>query len=389
MARLLLVMPALPYPPQQGAALRNWGMLRALHEAEHELYLLCASGGEIAPELRARCAEIRCVEVPPRSKLRRLVEWLLSGRADLAERLRHSGLAHELDGLLARHRFDAAQVEGLEMTACLSALAANGVRLVYDAHNAEAALQASATRLARDPLLRAYSRSQAGRLARYEAELCAAVDEVIAVSREDAAELRALAPSAKIRVIPNAIDVATYAGERVEPPAPTLAFSGKMDYRPNVDAMLWFTREIWPKIRLQEPRAQLHIIGRAPAPAILDLAQDESVRVTGAVPEMRPHLLACSIYIAPLRMGSGTRLKLLEAMAAGCAILATPLAAAGLEGAGEAVALAEKADDFAQAALALLADSRRRAEMGRAARAFVAARYDWSLVAPLVRAVYE
>ena len=389
MARLLLVMPALPYPPQQGAALRNWGMLRALHEAGHELHLLCASSGEIAPELRAHCVEIRCVDVPPRPKWRRAVDWLLSGRADLAVRLRHPDLARELHSLLAKHRFDAAQVEGLEMTACLPALAANRMRLVYDAHNAEAALQASAARLARNSLLRAYSRSQADRLARYEAELCAAVDDVIAVSQEDAAELRALAPGAKIRVIPNAIDVAKYAGEREEPPTPTLAFSGKMDYRPNVDAMLWFTKDVWPQIHQQEPRAQLHIIGRAPSPSILNLAQYEGVRVTGAVPEMRSHLLACTVYIAPLRMGSGTRLKLLEAMAAGCAILSTPLAAAGLDGADEALVLAEKADDFAQSALALLADSRRRAEMGQMARAFVAARYDWSQVAPLVRAVYE
>lgn len=389
MAKLLLIMPSLPFPPRQGAALRNWGMLRALHEAGHELCLLCASDGVIAPELRSRCTEIRCVQVPPHPKWRRFLDWIASDRADLTERLRHPELKRELDGLFNRHRFDAVQLEGLEMTAYLTSLASKSLRVIYDAHNAEAALQDSSAKLAESLLSRVYSQSQAWRLARYEAELCKAVDEVIAVSPEDAAQLKQLAPDTKIRVIPNAIHVGNYAGKRHEPPVPTLVFSGKMDYRPNVDAVLWFYRSIWPKMRLQERQLQLQIIGRSPVRSVLNLAKDDDIRVTGAVPEVLPYMLASSVYIAPLRMGSGTRLKMLEAMAAGCAIVATPMAAAGLEGAGDAFLLAETADEFARVTLDLLSDSQRQEKLGQAARALVASRYDWAQVAPLVQAIYD
>ncbi len=389
MARILSLMPDLPYPPQQGAAMRNWGILRALTGAGHELHLLCAGGGPIEPALREHCAEIRCVPVRPRAPVRRLSDWLMSEHADLAYRLRHADLERALRGMLRRYRYDAVQMEGLEMSAHLNLLRESGLRLIYDAHNAEAALQDRVAALSANPLLRAYSRAQARRLARYEAALCAAVAAVLAVSEEDATSLRALAPSAKVRVIPNAIDVADFAGERGESATPTLVFSGKMDYRPNVDALRWFLKDIWPKIRQEETRARLKIMGRSPTKALRRRDGREGVEVTGAVAEMRSHLLRATLYIAPLRMGGGTRLKLLEAMAAGCAILATPVAAAGLPDAQDVLVLAEDEGGFASKACALLKDPDWRAQLGEAARAHVRQRYDWSRVAPLVRAVYE
>ena len=340
-------------------------------------------------ELQERCLEIRTVDIPPRPSWQRAIAGLLRGEADLAERFRHPQLEQELKELLARYTFDAAQLEGLEMTAYLPLLVAAGVRIIYDAHNAEANLQETAARLSERFTLRAYSQVQAARLQRYEAELCAAVDDVIAVSEEDAAVLAELAPSASIRVIPNSIHTHLYAGARVEAPRPTLVFTGKMDYRPNVDAVTWFAREIWPQIRIQNEKVELQIVGKDPTPAIQRLAQDERIMVTGEVAEMLPYLLSCTVFIAPLRMGSGTRLKLLEAMAAGCAIVASPLAAAGLAGAGEAYTLAESVDGFAQETLELLADPQRRQQMGLAARALVAARYDWAQTAPQVQEIYD
>ena len=387
MARILLLLPGLPHPPRSGAALRNWGIIRALAAAGHQLHLLCAEEGPISPELAAIAQEIRRVAIPPRTLWQRTLA-AVQGKVDLVERLSHTAMADGLRAMLKANTYDAAQLEGLEMTACLPLLRQALPRLLYDAHNAEAALQASAAALTDAPLKRQYSRLQARRLARYEAELCATVDEVIAVSDEDAAALNRLAPAANIRVIPNSIRVSDYAGERAETAPPTLAFSGKMDYRPNVDAMLWFSQEIWPRIRQQEKEARLLILGRSPAGPIQALHGENGIRVTGALPGMLPHLLSCSLYVAPLRLGSGTRLKLLEAMAAGCAIVATPLAAAGLRGAGEAFCLAEGAEDFAARCLELLAEGERRQQLGERARELVVAHYDEAQTAPLWQALY-
>ena len=389
MAKLLFLMPTLPFPPRQGASHRNWGMVKALHDAGHELCILCAAAGEIAPELSSRCLEIRCVDIPSRGRWQRMVDWLIRGKVDLVERLRHPQFTHELDEMLLRHAFDAIQMEGLEMTAYLPDLVATGIRLVYDAHNAEAALQASAARLTEQPLRRFYSQVQAQRLSRYEPELCSLVDDVIAVSAEDRAQLKQLAPTAKIRVIPNAIDVNAYAVERIEPRIPTLVYSGKMDYRPNVDAVLWFHRSIWPQIHSHDPQVQWQIVGSSPDSEVISLADEDDIEVTGTVKEILPFLASCTVYIAPIRMGSGTRLKLLEAMAAGCAIVATPLAASGLAGAEDAFLLAENEDEFAKKTIQLLCDSQLREKLGHAAREIVRQQYDWSHIAPMIQDIYE
>ena len=389
MAKLLILMPTLPFPPRQGASHRNWGMVKALHDAGHELCILCAGAGEIAPELSSRCIEIRCVDIPSRGRWQRMVDWLIRGKVDLVERLRHPQFKHELVEMLLRHAFDAIQIEGLEMTAYLPDLVATGIRLVYDAHNAEAALQASAARLTEQPLRRFYSQVQAQRLSRYEPELCSLVDEVIAVSAEDGAQLKQLAPTAKICVIPNAIEVDAYEVERVKPRFPTLVYSGKMDYRPNVDAVFWFHRSIWPQIHSHDPQVQWQIVGSSPDSEVISLADEGDIEVTGLVKEILPYLASCTVYIAPIRMGSGTRLKLLEAMAAGCAIVATPLAASGLAGAEDAFLLAETEDEFAIKTIKLLCDSQLREKLGHAARKIVRQRYDWSHIAPMIQAIYE
>ena len=389
MAKLLILMPTLPFPPRQGASHRNWGMVKALYDAGHELCLLCAGDGEVAPELSSRCLEVRCVDIPPRDRWQRIVDWLIRGKVDLVERLRHPEFRQGLNEMLQRHSFDAIQLEGLEMTAYLPDLVATGIRLVYDAHNAEAALQTSAANLTEQPVRRFYSQIQAQRLSRYETELCSLVDDVIAVSAEDAAKLKQLAPTSKIRVIPNAIEVNAYAAERVEPRIPTLVYSGKMDYRPNVDAVLWFYRSIWPRILSHDPQVLWQIVGSSPDSDVISLAGEDNIEVTGTVKEILPFLASCTIYIAPIRMGSGTRLKLLEAMAAGCAIVATPLAASGLIGAGDAFLLAETEDEFANKTIELLSDFHLREKLGQAAREIVTQQFDWSHVAPMIRTIYE
>lgn len=389
MAKLLILMPTLPFPPRQGASHRNWGMVKALYDAGHELCLLCPGAGEIAPELSSRCLEVRCVDIPPRGRWQRIVDWLIRGRVDLVERLRHPEFRQELNEMLQRHSFDAIQMEGLEMTAYLPDLVATGIRLVYDAHNAEAALQASAVKLTKQPVRRFYSQIQAQRLSRYETELSSLVDDVIAVSYEDAAKLKQLVPDTNIRVIPNAIDVNAYAAERVEPPVTTLVYSGKMDYRPNVDAVLWFYRSIWPRILSHDPQVLWQIVGSSPDSDVISLADEDNIEVTGTVKEILPFLASSTVYVAPIRMGSGTRLKLLEAMAAGCAIVATPLAASGLTGAGDAFLLAETKDEFATKTIELLSDSQLREKLGHAARKIVTQQFDWSHVAPMIRAIYE
>jgi glycosyltransferase involved in cell wall biosynthesis len=159
-----------------------------------------------------------------------------------------------------------------------------------------------------------------------------------------------------------------------------------MDYRPNVDAVLWFAQEILPHL----PDVHLVIVGQQPTARVQALAVHERVQITGQVASVLPYLHGASVYIAPLRMGSGTRLKLLEAMAARCAIVATPLAASGLSDAAKAaMCIAETPLEFAQAVNALLHDPEKRQTLGDQAREIVGQQYDWSVLIPRLLEVYR
>ena len=162
-----------------------------------------------------------------------------------------------------------------------------------------------------------------------------------------------------------------------------------MDFRPNVDAVLWFAREVLPQIRAAVPDVRFLIVGQRPHRRLDSLRNDPAVELTGWVEDPRPYIAEASVYVAPLRMGGGTRLKLLEAMAMGKAVVATRLGAEGFPVQdGREMVLADTPDEFATAVVGLLRSPERREALEQAGRRFVEERYDWSVIVPRVEAVY-
>ncbi|MCS6834560.1 MAG: glycosyltransferase [Anaerolineae bacterium] len=393
--RTLIVTSSLPYPPASGGALRAYGIIQGLAHAGHDLTLLSFHDGTPDPTqtpLAHLCRAIVTVpSPPPRHHTQRLRDLLLSNRADIACRLYSPVFEARLAELL-RQPYDLIQFEGIEIGLYMpqARRAAPQAQIIFDTFNAEADLQAMMARIERAQPVRwpaaLYSWIQAQRIVNYEGALCRMADGVIAVSVEDQTVLRAYRNDGKTFVLPSGIFVQDYqAKEHAQLPAHALVFTGKMDYRPNVDAMLWFHKTILPRL----PQAHLVIVGQKPTPRLQTLAQRGRVSLTGWVDSVTPYLRAAQVYVAPLRMGSGTRLKLLEAMACGCAIVATSTAASGLsEQARAAMLLADDACSFAQAVQSLLDNPERRAALGQQARAAVAEAYDWPRLIPRLLAIY-
>jgi glycosyltransferase involved in cell wall biosynthesis len=170
---------------------------------------------------------------------------------------------------------------------------------------------------------------------------------------------------------------------------PAILFTGKMDYRPNIDAVLWFVRHVWPLILQRIPAARFYIVGKHPAPQIARLTTEPRVTVTGYVPEVLPYFGGSDVCVVPLRVGGGTRLKVLEAMAAGVPLVSTSLGAEGIGlVAGEHALIADSPQPFADAVLHLLGHPALAGAMAASARKFVWARYDWKEIAPLLEPVY-
>jgi len=236
----------------------------------------------------------------------------------------------------------------------------------------------------------AYSTIQAKRLKRFEKWICQTVDGVIAVSEEDR-DFLSRHEGSPIFVVPNGIFVDDYQPPLDRQRQPNqLVFTGKMDYRPNVDAMEWFSARILPRVLRRCPLTELIIVGRNPHPRIQALAAAEHITVTGWVDSVRPYLQAAAVFVVPLRMGSGTRLKILEAMASGCAVVSSAIGAAGLHrDVRQAIEVAADEADFAQIIVSLLQNEERRQELGRQASQQAASHYDWQVLIPKLLRAYR
>ncbi|MBI1879125.1 MAG: glycosyltransferase, partial [Chloroflexi bacterium] len=198
-----------------------------------------------------------------------------------------------------------------------------------------------------------------------------------------------VAPDVPITVVPNGVDLAAYAN--VDEAIPhDLLFTGKMDFRPNIDAALWFGNYVLPLILAQRPGATFAIVGQRPHPRLDVLRDLPGVTITGSVEDVRPYLTGAKVYVAPLRVGGGTRLKLLEAMVMGVPIVSTTVGAEGFPVVnGQELILADEPESFAREVLDLLDNPGRRARLAKAGRAFAQANYGWDVLIPQLEKIYH
>jgi glycosyltransferase involved in cell wall biosynthesis len=339
------------------------------------------------------CDEVVTVPVPRRTTLTRLLRMISDRRPDMAHRL-HSAAFNQALVQRLRHRVDVAdpyqvvQIEGLELSFAVETVrrCSPQTRILFDDHNAEYELQRRAYLADRSAVRRwpaaVYSRIQAKRLRAYERQVCNDADHVVAVSDKDGRLLRDLGLTTPVSVIPNSIDTREYRPAERSLAEYDLVFIGKMDYRPNVDAVLWFAQEVWPRLTSRRPDITWAIVGKNPHSRLHHLSQEKGIVITGRVESVQPYWHRSRICLMPFRVGSGTRLKLIEAMASGRAVVSTSVGAEGFDlRPGKHLLLADDPAAFAEAIMRLLADEELRRELGAAAQRF-AGQYDWRRVTP-------
>lgn len=306
--------------------------------------------------------------------------------------------------------FDIIQIEGIELARYVlesSSIKKRRSKIVFDDHNCEYLMQQRwYERDRRSPQrwhAAAYSLVQSRRLREFERRIVQTADATLCVSKEDQDALAHLA-DVRPHVIYNGIDVERYAAfaegrnHKLEAirrathhaSQSTLLFTGKMDFRPNIDAVLWFVQEVLPIVHQSEPNVILKIVGQKPSPRLEALRTHLRVEITGAVDDIRPHIADADVYVAPLRVGGGTRFKLLEAMAMQKAIVTSSLGCEGFSiQSGREMMIADEPSAFAQAIVDLLRDKNRRDDLSKRAFAFVSSAYDWKAIVPKVESVYE
>ena len=373
------------HPTTRGGQIRTLEIVKRLH-ARHEVHYIAyedAGQPEGLQRVHEYCTKAYPVphEVPPHASLKFVVQLaanvfssmpLALSRyctAAMRQRIATVRKAVNFDAMVSDFVFMAPNFEDLNQA-------------VLFQHNVESVIWRRHAATAPDPLRKMYFRVQARRMFNWERRMCLSAGRVIAVSPQDAANMRELFGVSKVSPIPTGVDVEFFRRPPQVSAKADLVFLGAMDWMPNIDGVQYFVREILPLIRKRLPACTLAVVGRSPSAAIRALAErDSAVQVTGTVADVRPWLWGSQVSVVPLRIGGGTRLKIYESMAAGTAIVSTRVGAEGLDVSHPAnIRLADTPSEFAGQCIELLENPQERERLAARALSMVTTSFSQDVV---------
>jgi glycosyltransferase involved in cell wall biosynthesis len=390
--RILMLTSYLPYPPNSGGNIRMLELLRFLRP-RHEVTLVSFIFSEQQAAAVAALSRY-CKRVIPVLHTRQIVAqdderprcvaalWTREMRACLA-------------AINAEARFDLMQIEHIFMAQYAPLIDAP---VILHEHNIESlVLKREADLLAKeedlqsptnDPRATRNAESEWKKMSRYESSIWPQFSFRIVVSELDRLEMTTRCPSGKVVLVPNGVRT-----DELQPVAPNgssgVIFMGAMDYAPNRDAAAWLCDSIWPHVLREAPKACLYIVGRNPPPWLLERNQRGAIEIAANVPSVVPYAKKCSVSVVPIRVGGGTRLKILISMALGLAVISTSIGCEGLD--LEAPSELLRVDDpigFARRTSELLRDQERQRSLAQAGRLAVEQRYDWQRIFPVLEKQY-
>ncbi len=401
--RLLILSPISPLPIFSGGRTRLYHITRCQARRHQVTFVSFCRNEEERAGLRQleRELDIRVITIPF-TKSKALMRHPLDGGVNLARAYlqtwrrgwppavstwHQSAMKRALQAELARQQYDVMQVEWPYLASYAFQKDAPATALItYDVFSLGIARRA---RLARSVIERRRLARLARRWRAYEAFIYPRFDLVAAMSADDAAIIAEIAPQAQVIVSPNGVDARTLTPGEMRPRVRDLLFVGSPTHAPNLDAACWLLTDIWPRLKRRRPQLHLTLVNLDHARVRACAAGRADVRITGRLPDLTQVYRKADIALAPLRAGSGTRLKILEAFALGAPVVSTGIGCEGLEVTpGLHLLRADAADDFVAAIEQLIDSPKLRLDLTRNARRLVEARYDWSVIVDRLDADY-
>ena len=389
--RILFVTEKFPHPKDDGGQIRSFHVLAALASA-FPVTLLSHAAPSAADEEAIRSLGVE-VETCGAKRPAWTVPWFASQalftREPYPMRKNFSrAILSAIRGRLAAGGVSALHLNHLDAAQYVEHLGEERarVRTFFDTHNLLARMYERFAATARNPLRRGYTTIQWWRMARFEPAILRAVDRVLVCSDLER-DLARIAGARNAMVVPNGVDVGAHARASRKPSdRPTILFTGGLAYAPNAEGVRWFVLEVLPELRKILPRFRFVVVGKGASPSLSSLAVPGEIEFTGWVEDVRVPLVEADVSVAPLRVGGGTRIKILESMAAGVPVVATRVGAEGIDAKdGASIVLADEPAALARAIADLAGDPSRAARIADSARRLVAERYDWpKVLEPLV-----
>jgi glycosyltransferase involved in cell wall biosynthesis len=290
-----------------------------------------------------------------------------------------------IDRLFAERDFDLVQLESTLLTPFHFPA---GTRIVVDEHNIDYETYARMHETESSPLRRAFYRDQERRFQRWEQRWWREVAACVATSEREAEIMRRHAPETLVAAVPNGVDVDYFRPDPSPVEPRTLVFNGVLDYRPNIDGVTFLVDEVLPLLRERFPDVRLTVVGRGPASEVRALER-RGVEATGEVPDVRPYLRGAAVVVVPIRMGSGTRLKVVEALSLAKPVVSTTLGCEGVDVRDrEHLLIGDTPQAFAAQVERLFDDAEAGERLGRAGRELMERQYSWEYAGRLLEEVY-
>ena len=397
--RVLYVSPRVCWPLISGAHLRDFYLARQLSRKATLTYIGLEAGAEsprgtVSSDSSGPLGNAEILRIRRNAGYRpaNVVRGLLGPTPLNILNFTSATAMAELERILRERSFDAIQIEGIHLVLYAKRIRqlCPRARLICDWHNVESEILTRYAEKESNPLRRFYAHRTAALSVPFEDELLRLCHAHTVCSEREREILLQRVPQARIEVVGNGVDVEYFSAN----PIPNdvrrdLVFMGRMDYHANVDAAVFFAKKIWPLVRTRRPELRFVVVGAQPTNEVLALRDLAGVIVTGTVDDVRPFYHSALAAVVPLRVGGGTRLKVLEAMAAGTAVISTTLGAEGLAvTAGKDILIADSSEAIADAVASLQAGSIAWQSLVTNARALVQTHYDWSVVGEVLLRLY-
>lgn len=377
-----------------GGKIKSYHALRTLARA-HQVQMLAYVRSDqelgLVPEVEEICAGVTVVPLT-RGPLRLgidLMGSLLARRSFIVSRDYRRSMADAFERAVTEFQPEVVHIDHLQMAQFVRF--GEQYRTVLDQHNVESVIIRRLAESSSSLPVRLWAGAEWPKLRDYETGICRRCDLVLAVSDQDAAAIRDMDPRIKrVECVPIGVDVERFANVPRNGRAGGILSVGAMHWPPNVDAAVYFCRDILPLIRHDVPQVSVTIAGQRPTAQVRALADPPGVEVTGYVEDERELAKECAVFVVPLRSGSGVRVKILNALAMGLPVVSTPIGAEGLDVIdGQHLLIADGARDFAAAVVTLLRDRDTADRLGRAGQALVTERYSWDKTGARLLELYE
>jgi polysaccharide biosynthesis protein PslH len=394
--KILQLCPKIPYPLTDGGSIGIFNITKELSLLGHEVHMIALSrNGKYEPDELLQYCSLTTIPLDSKTSVPGAIAALFSLSPYTTRKYWNSDVERQIVDIAAQGDFDLVHSDHLHMARYGQMVSDElGIPLVIREHNLEAVIVERFYQVQRNPLIKMYAYVEKKRLAVYERNVCGLAALNVMITADDEARLKSMNPDVRTIVAPAGVDTEYYQSTQ-----PALADQSdseisilsiaSMDWKPNIDAVLWFCDEVLPKILDVNPSAVFKIIGRGIPPEV-QKRSSPNVEIVGFVEDVRPDMERATVMVVPLRIGGGMRLKILDALAMKKAVVSTPIGCEGIDVMdGVNISVAANSTEFAASVSTLLRDANLRLALGESGRELVESQYSWATIVSCLAKEYQ